>query len=182
MSAYCTLDDVRRETKNSSANLDSLYEACIAQATNWIDQYCGRSWQTQDYDEDAPYTLSPTAVLGDELFLPWEPRGENALQVFLEDTELEVSFVAGRRVVLASALAYPFTAQLTIRGSGGYSVSEIPAPIRRAAVLIAAVFSSEKRIEQIGFDGSRTTLIDTRIPQEVKDLLKRYIVRGDRTL
>lgn len=83
--------------------------------------------------------------------------------------------------------SYPFRGFLWIKGTFGYPLTTesgaipdetppptIPTGVRRAATLIASAFSSELRKEQIGLDGVRVELLDTRIPREAKILLSRY--------
>lgn len=60
----------------------------------------------------------------------------------------------------------------------GFSYSLVPASIRRATILTACAFSSEWRRERVAFDGSRESLLETKVPSEVNELVKPWIQRG----
>jgi hypothetical protein len=69
-----------------------------------------------------------------------------------------------------------------LSGSVGYAASEgqttppetLPFEIVRAATIIAAAITGMFQREQIGYDGVRTTVTDSRIPDEAYKLLKPF--------
>lgn len=79
---------------------------------------------------------------------------------------------------------YPFKGFLWLKGTFGYPLADIdpntnppptiPAEVRRAATLIASAFSDELHKEQVGLDGTRVELLDTRVPAEARAMLKRW--------
>ena len=52
--------------------------------------------------------------------------------------------------------------------------SQYPAGIRRAATLIASVFTEMKRSEQIALDGSRVAIAEYSIPDEAHSILNMH--------
>ena len=70
---------------------------------------------------------------------------------------------------------------LTIKGTFGWPLAAtdptttppptLPADLRRAATLLAAAWTMFNRRELVGYDGNKQTLLDSRIPKEVKDIL-----------
>jgi hypothetical protein len=83
--------------------------------------------------------------------------------------------------------SYPFRGFLWVKGTFGYPLETesgadpdttppptLPAGVRRAATLIASAISDELHKEQVGLDGVRVELLDTRIPKEATYLLERY--------
>jgi len=81
---------------------------------------------------------------------------------------------------------YPFRLNMFLEGTFGYEVEDetsppsgIPENVRRATVLLAAAWSVEKRLESVALDGSRAEVLDTGIPREVFDLIKRFRIRND---
>jgi hypothetical protein len=67
---------------------------------------------------------------------------------------------------------------LTIKGTFGWPLTDavtppptLPADLRRAATLLAAAWTMFNRRELVGYDGQKQTLLDSRIPKEVKDIL-----------
>ena len=119
------------------------------------------------------------------------------------DTD-EYHYVAGERTVYAEAEKsglgvagspghfglYPFRGFLRVKGTFGYALATefetgfdedttppptLPAGVRRATTLIAAAISDEMHKEQVGLDGGRVELLDTKIPREALTLLDRYV-------
>lgn len=78
--------------------------------------------------------------------------------------------------------SYPFRQHMQVKGTFGYEAADdetpsddLPAAVRRACAIIAAAFSNEKHVEQVGFDGTRVELLDNRIPTEARQLLQPYV-------
>lgn len=78
--------------------------------------------------------------------------------------------------------SYPFREHMLIKGTFGYITANdetpsvyLPPGVRRACALIAAAFSNEKHVEQVGFDGVRVELLDSTVPNEARVLLARYL-------
>jgi hypothetical protein len=82
-------------------------------------------------------------------------------------------------------LSYPFRGIIELTGEFGYTPVDgdtdlqlpspfMPAAVRRSAVIIAAAWSYERAVQQVGLDGSTTSLLDNRITLEVHELLEHY--------
>lgn len=79
-------------------------------------------------------------------------------------------------------LGYPFRGIIEVTGEFGYPPvvgdtdlqlpsPNLPAVVRRAATIVAAAWSYQKSVQQVGLDGSTVNLLDNRVSLEVKDLL-----------
>ena len=71
--------------------------------------------------------------------------------------------------------------RVRVKGTFGYDVSSInsipddlPPMIRRATTILAGVYTNQSRREQVGLDGSRSSLLEYDIPDEVKKLIKKH--------
>jgi hypothetical protein len=88
--------------------------------------------------------------------------------------------------------SYPFRGFLHIKGTFGYPLAtefeegfdadttpppSVPFHVRRACTLIAAAISDEMHKEQVGLDGVRVELLETKIPREALMFLERYVER-----
>jgi hypothetical protein len=82
-------------------------------------------------------------------------------------------------------LPYPFRGIIELYGTFGYALEDgvgadqkppplLPAAIRRSAVIVAAAWSYERAVQQVGLDGSTVNLLDNRITLEVEELLEHY--------
>lgn len=78
---------------------------------------------------------------------------------------------------------YPFRGIIEVYGTFGYPLDSnndqippptMPAAVRRSAVIVAAAWSYERAVQQVGLDGSTTSLLDNRITMEVEELLEHY--------
>lgn len=83
----------------------------------------------------------------------------------------------------ATAAPDPVLYTITLRGTFGYALSGgstevmppgIPVNVKRATTLIAANISGLNRKEQVGLDGEKQNILDTRIPSDALNLLKPY--------
>jgi len=82
-----------------------------------------------------------------------------------------------------TGLDYPFRGIIELYGTFGYPLDGVndqlppptmPAAVRRSAVIVAAAWSYERSVQQVGLDGSTTSLLDNRITIEVEELLEHY--------
>lgn len=77
---------------------------------------------------------------------------------------------------------YPFKMNMLIEGTFGYAITDdltpplaCPSAVSRATTILAANWSVEKMLEQVGLDGSKVELLDTKVGTEVLMLLSRWI-------
>lgn len=82
-------------------------------------------------------------------------------------------------------LTYPFRGVIELTGEFGYAPVEgdtdlqlpspfMPAAVRRATVIVASAWSYQRAVQQVGLDGSTTSLLDNRVTLEVEELLENY--------
>jgi hypothetical protein len=195
---YCTLLDVQAETKSSDSELTSVYEACINRASRYIDRHCKRDFWFHDYTSTA-FVVPRRYVLGNELILPYPILSLTELRFFPDASEESTSdyaleeidyyFEAGKHTVAISSIhsvEYPFEGRMELFGTFGYELTvdgelappmDIPASVRRACTILAAAWSNERRVEQVSLDGSKASLIDSSVPQEVITLLDCFVMR-----
>ncbi len=198
---YCTLEDVQKETKNSSSSDTSWYQNQINLASRYIEDYCNTDFRYQDYSSTA-YTVPRAHVLEDEVHFPWPILTITGVWVYSDHTESPADadkyeddtyyFRAGEFVLYKQGAVsfpqpgaifgtYPFIQNMDIKGTFGYALDgsnpdtapppTMPAAVRRACTLIAANWSNENRKEEVGLDGARTELLETSVPDEAKMLL-----------
>jgi hypothetical protein len=184
---YCSLLDVVQTAGNSEPELHAVFVDSINRASRRIDEICGRDFWSHDHLTDS-YVVSRRRVVGKTVLLPFEIK--TLTEVRLDGNALDLtgmSFEAGDTYFeSASELGgIPFTGELALKGTFGFSTTtaqvpptDLPASVRRAAILIACAFSNEWRRERVAFDGSRESLLETKVPSEVNDLLKPWLQRG----
>jgi hypothetical protein len=179
--------DVVQTAGNSEPELIDVFVDSINRASRRIDEICGRDFWSHEHSID-PYIVARKHVTGKVALLPFEIN--TLTEVTLDGVELElasISYSQGDTFFEYSSSfgSIPFTGELAIKGSFGFpttSLTEppatIPASIRRATILIACAFSNEWRRERVAFDGSRESLLETKVPSEVNDFLKPWMHRG----
>lgn len=200
---YCTLLDVQSETKNSGTENDDLYLSCINAASRYIDTYCRRDFWFHDYTTTA-YRVPRGRVIGNGVTLPFSIIDLTEVRYVADATvtpssdhtlsEIEYYFEEGRSTISISStvqINYPFDGRMEVYGSFGYNLSvdddgdpivtqppyDMPAAVRRAATIIAAAWSNERRVEQVALDGSRASLLDNSVNKEVFSLLECFVNR-----
>ena len=193
--AYCSLEALQKETGNSDEDLESWFEECIISASRWIDDYCYTDFLAHDYSVNG-YTLASAEAVGGELFVPWPIQTlEEVKSGDLVVHESLYEWVVGKRSIrlldgsnwiaknqprhnsLGYGMGYEiarvgYAMPLVVKGEFGYS--EPPRAVQTACCRIAAAWSHEKRREKVAMDGTRTSLLDERIPEEATMLLKRF--------
>lgn len=201
---YCTLLDVQSETKNSGTENDDLYLSCINAASRYIDTYCRRDFWFHDYTTTA-YRVPRGSVIGNSIALPFSIIDLTEVRYVADATvtpssahtlsEIEYYFEEGRSTISISStveINYPFDGRMEVYGEFGYSLSldenndpivtqppyDIPAAVRRAATIIAAAWSNERRLESVALDGSKSSILDNTVNKEVFSLLERFVRRS----
>ena len=184
---YCSLLDVIQTAGNSEPELAGVFVDSINRASRRIDEVCRRDFWGHDHTETA-YIVSRKRVIGKVVLLPFEIN--TLTQVTLDGNDLDlnsITFEVGDTFFeyTSNFGQIPFTGELAIKGTFGFaSVANnlppetIPASIRRATILIACAFSNEWRRERVSFDGSRESLLETKVPSEANDLIKPWIQKG----
>lgn len=200
---YCTLLDLQAETKNSEPENDSTYIECINLASRYIEDKCRRSFWYLDATETA-YKVPKALVVGNDILLPFPIIDITEIR-YMEDptvlssseyalTEIDYYYEDGSsRIQISSTtpLSYPFVGRIELFGEFGYPLSTdengdsvldappitIPPAIRRAATIIAAAWSNQRRVENVALDGSKSSVLDNNISKEVDVLLNQWIFR-----
>lgn len=184
---YCSLSDVVQAVGNNEPEVENILVEAINLASRRIEDLCGRDFWSHDYTVNA-YTVPRKLVASNVVLLPFEIN--TLTEVTIDGVSIDVaslSYAVGDTFFEYSLSfgSIPFTGTLTIKGLFGFpttSLTEppatIPASIRRATTLIACAFSNEWRRERVAFDGSRESLLETKVPSEVNELVKPWIQRG----
>lgn len=187
LNPYCTLAQLREELKNSDAANDDVFNRSINEASRWVDDYTGR-----DFFEHA-YVAVPLEIdkhddlIFDELlFLPYKPI--LTLQTVIEAgvaLAVNVDYIQKPEVLVRIGGKW-FAGELPadrikLTGWFGYDQDanpavvplDIPEQVRKATLIVAAVFSGQYRKEVVGLDGQKTVIEQRTIPDTVKDMLRR---------
>jgi hypothetical protein len=184
---YCSLEDVVQAAGNSEPEVSDIFIESINLASRRIDEICGRDFWSHDHLTD-PYIVPRRRVIGNVVILPFEIN--SLTEVKLDTIEIDLaslSYAEGDTFFEYSSNfgSIPFTGELAIKGDFGFATTLltappalIPASIRRATILTACALSSEWRRERVAFDGSRESLLETKVPSEVNELVKPWIQRG----
>lgn len=144
---YTAVEDVQKETKNSSSSETTWYETCISQASRMVDEHCLRDFWFHDHSSTA-YRLPRSRVIGGMAILPFPIITLTDLWVYsdinqgatandLYDSD-EYYFESGDNIIRAeseSILAhqrntpgnavfgsYPFKGFFEIKGTFGYTL------------------------------------------------------------
>tara|TARA_R110002153_G_scaffold84197_2_gene211024 strand:+ start:15295 stop:15924 length:630 start_codon:yes stop_codon:yes gene_type:complete len=195
---YCTVSDVKRETKSSDSELDATYIEAINFACRWIDSYCGRDFWFHDYlAEGSTYLVPRNRVIGGMAILPFpvvsvtgiwvlDKKSDVPADVYEVDSD-DYLWTEDDPIITVEESEFgvePLKQFLRISGSFGYTLDvadptgtpppTVPTAIRRSATLIAAAWSGEMSKDEIGLDGSRVEMMDSRIPLDAMKLLKPF--------
>lgn len=192
---YCSLEALQKETGNSDEDLVSWFEECIVSASRWIDDYCYRDFVVHNHATIA-YTVKQSEVIGDTIFLagPIQSLTELKSGDMVVDNSL-FDWEVGKRTIRLIDGSHWISTNTSRKDSLGYGMAwEIarvgyampitvkcvygfptpPMAVQIACCRIAAAWSHEKRREKMAMDGTRTSLLDERIPEEATTLLKRF--------
>ena len=201
---YTTRAAVQSECRNYDAAEDDAYDTAINDATQWIENFCGRGFWHYDYS-GTPLTVPEAWIVEEVIYLPWPvktlteitsdaveistdnyrwqnpPSGWGTAQVIRNgDYHWDKCYATSReRIILQDSSAPPV---IKITGTFGYDDDsdddtpplDMPMQISRAATLIAAAFSGLYRRENIGLDGVKSDVMDSRIPQQALDMLRKW--------
>lgn len=179
---YCTLSEVQAEIRNYDANINDKLISAIERATAYIDEYCRKTYQPVDR-VSVPFRVPSPCVAGKSILLPFPVREllsiEDGDQHGEALTPQTVEWHSGStRITAPRNLVNPVNIYGTFGGESSNNAQEppldLPAGIRRAAVLIAAAFSGEYNRERIDINGERQNVLETWIPKEARELLNRY--------
>ena len=200
---YCTILDVQTETRNSDSENTQLYTQAINFASRYIDSYCARDFWNHDHRSEA-YKVPRSRVLGGDLILPFPIIDLTSIRFSADPTvtsspdqelsEIEYYYEEGSNLISISStiqIDYPFLGRIELFGDFGYTLEvdedgfpvivappvDIPAAVRRAATIVAAAWSNERRVEQVALDGSRSQLLDNTVNKEVFALLGPFVSR-----
>jgi hypothetical protein len=201
---YCILSDVQAETKNSGSENDDLYLSSINAASRYIETYCRRDFWFHDYTT-TPYRVPRGSVIGNSIVLPFNIIDLSEVR-YMDDatvtsspdfalSEIEYYFEEGRSTISISStveINYPFEGRMEVYGEFGYNLSldenddpiltqppyGLPAAVRRAATIVAAAWSNERRMEGVALDGSKSSILDNTVNKEVFSLLERFVRRS----
>jgi len=191
---YCTLLQLQKELKNTDADeedtIKDWHHDCINRASRLIDEYCQRDFWYHDRTSggDGVLEVPKQYVKRRHIFLPWPIITINTIT--LDDTAWDAedfrANVGESRITYYTDISFVDFEDndwLTIDGTFGYTIADttqpptdatFPEAIRRACIHIAAALTGDMRKEVQALDGSKVSLLDTRIPPEAAKLLKRF--------
>lgn len=185
---YCTLEDVRKETLNEAATDAAWMEQCINQASRMVDTYCHTDFLPHSYDQSTPLDVEPDWILGDAIVFPWPIR--EITSITEDGGVLDGStwrFKPKGKILYKQQPNWKsdkFKIHQTIIGVFGYTPEtvdpttkppiDVPAAVRRATAITASAISGLMQKEQISAEGEKVTVIDTRIPEEARVILKPH--------
>lgn len=191
---YCNLADVQGVAGVTDSEYDDTLIEAINSASRMVEEMTGRNFWFNDHSA-TPYKVSRKSVIGPIALLPFEiitltEVGVDGVLLDLADLNYDVG---GRSIESTVSFGdYPFTGKMELSGTFGFPLAvddnddpvltlpppTIPSTVRRAAILIAAALSNEWRKERVAPDGSRESLLEVRIPSEVRTLLRQWDIRN----
>lgn len=189
---YCTLEDVQEITGNDDPDSVERLLRAINSASRMVEDECSRDFWFHDHATEG-LKIEKAAVIGTTVFLPFPVLTLTEVTIDGEVADLEaIEFVVGEPYLKQSTSwgSYPFTSVMILKGTFGYELpapvvdtmlappTNIPESIRRSTSLIAAAFSGLWNRERIGQDGSRDSMLETRVPSEVATLLRKWKRKG----
>ncbi len=194
---YCTTSDVTGHTKNSDLGTQTL-ETAINLASRYIEEYTSRLYHSYDYT--AGFRVSNMDFLnGTHIYLPFPVI--NLVSITVQGASIPSAnysyavkpstYKHRSYIELTTTTTYDFLSQTSevastdaiVYGTFGFSAvdglsvpddTQFPAGIRRAATLIAGVFTEMKRGEQVALDGSRVAIAEYTIPDEAHSILNMH--------
>lgn len=195
---YCTVSDVTGHTKNSDLST-SVLETSINLASRYIEEYTSRLYHFYDYGANGFRVNKLDFLNGTHIYLPFPVITLSQLSV--EGSSVPTSdytysvkpstYKHRSYIEITTTTTYDFLNQTNevastnavVFGTFGFTAidsisvpddSQFPAGIRRAATLIASVFTEMKRSEQIALDGSRVAIAEYSIPDEAHSILNMH--------
>ena len=190
LNPYCLADEVLDEMKIAAGDVDAdEITRAINHASRWVDDYKGRDFFEHDHTSSAllldDHDEDPS-VFDRVVFLPYRPIIGNLTEVkvgttvFTEDVDYAITRSGNRLIRLGGNwdISAP-DLRLSIKGKFGYDQGGVttavptglPSIINLATILVAAAISGHNRKELQAFDGSKITINDREIPQEVLKML-----------
>ena len=184
---YCTLAQLQEKLGNDSSDEDEWFQECINRASRWIDEHCHRDFWFHDHSSTL-LTVERRWVTADSIFLPWPVITLTAITV---DDNAEVldqdwRFEVGRKEIVYAGTKWPehkIEDWIVLTGTFGYSITGLTAPpddaafpagITHECIKIAAAISGKYRKEFVDLAGVKHSLLDDKIPKDVKMNLGRY--------
>lgn len=183
---YCTLAELQAETRNKDSDKEDWFKQCINSASRMCERLTKRDFWYHDHTSTA-LKVKPSWIVVDRIALPWPIISLTEVKEndVVLDTELgeDYFYEDGSKVLFrASGLWYKLKYKTTVelKGTFGYALTTdteppptMPPDVRRACVLIAASWTMQNRREIVGYDGSKMTILESRVPDEARELLKR---------
>lgn len=188
---YCSLADVQGITGNTEVGDDTERTLkAINTASRLVEDMTETHFWFRDHTS-TPYRVPNNYVVGGTVFLPFPviTLTELAIASSVQDLS-DMEFGDGERYIKATSAfgGVPFTDKMEIKGTFGYALADplvddygdilppagLPEKVRRATMLTAAAVSGLWLRERVGLDGSKDTILETRIPNEVTGLLSRF--------
>lgn len=183
---YCTLQDVQDVTGNKEEDGIEQTLKAINKACRLIEDLTETVFWLHDHTTNA-LSIKKHFVVGTTIFLNNPVITLAEVKIDGEAADLTEYEADGRCIKSTTNFAYPFTSKMEIKGTFGYVLAEavgsggevlppptLPATISRAAILTAAAISGQWHRERVGLDGSKDTMLETRIPGEVESLLRKW--------
>lgn len=195
---YCTLSQVQYFTGEDDGDYDDVLREAINFASRWIDQWCKRDFWFHDHSSDWLEITQEDEAIGRKLFLPFPVKtltdvnliwgDETGTNAIIDADDITYRFhndaISGQGYIAFNVktpdLSWPDN-EIKLKGTFGYTVTDtetpptdIPEGVTRAAVEVAGVWSGQKRKEVVALDGAKLSLLDERVPREVKELLKPF--------
>lgn len=195
---YCTTVDVTTHTKNSDLGT-ALLERVVNQASRFIEDYTKRLYHYYDYNLVGYSVPSYDYLMGAMIYLPFPVLSITKITLDGNDIDLSACEYATKpshykmrsEIKIGEVASTDFLGQtvkynqgkVVVFGDFGYTALssadvpddlDFPPGIRRAATLIASVFSEQKRVEELALDGTRTSIAEYTIPKEVYDILNMH--------
>lgn len=201
---YTTLERVRNELKNQDSYEEDWLKQCINDASRIVEDYCNRDFWYHDHTS-APYTVPVEDIICENIYLPWpvisltkiesddvevdsdgwivrNPKNNKGTAVVERHGGIDWLW-SGRsikqKIILGTAAAPPL---IKLTGEFGYPITGVEVPpdgipdqVRRAATLVASSVSGLWQRENVGLDGTKVSVLDTRITPEAKMLLKKWV-------
>lgn len=195
---YCTTEDVQLHIKNNDL-ASSVVENSISEASRYIEEYTGRFFHKYDYSTDGYPVPSVDFIEGKHIYLPFPVISINELLINGSAISADnyafpvkpVKYNHRSVIEITTEKTSDFLGQVTtletenalVKGVFGFTASssvevpddvQFPSGIRRAATLIASIFTENNRKEQVTLDGSRTSLATFTIPDEAHSILNMH--------
>jgi hypothetical protein len=193
---YCTISDVKQYIRNSEFD-DGFYAQAINQASRLVDKFTQKEFWYHNYSQSG-YRVYDDDILHESVYLPFPIRSINKLVVngeTISSTNYHyvpiTTKVDPRNYSLAKEIGASYTlintetdkrSKVLVYGTFGYAIKNetqmptdvnFPPDIRRACTMMAGTLSDQFRKESIDQEGNRQNLLETNIPYEALELMKK---------